>query len=276
MKSENEINEAFYTEYTDSKYVRRYVGDTAGEGIAHILDRVYGPLYVEAVNTILKANITSNGFRILEYGCGGGMNLIWILRYLEAKGIDVDLGVGADFSPSMIEAAETEAAAHLSPAMAEKSRFLVAANESIQPDLDKAMTGEVGTFHLILGVNTFRYALRLKKAESTAQQLYDLLAPGGVSIMIDMNGRFPFFKSRLPNRLTMSEEQRYLPNLKEYAAPFREAGFTFDTEKCFCWVPHSAGKATVAVSSGLSPVLQTLFGGFAMRCLIVGRKPLDA
>jgi len=276
MKSKNEINKVFYAEYTDSDSVRRYVGATAGEGIAHILDRVYGPLYVEGINTLLNEGIASGGFRILEYGCGGGMNLIWILRLLEAKGIDVLAGVGADFSPSMIAEAEAESAAHLSPALAEKARFIVAANETIQSDSEKTQAGDGGPYHLILGVNTFRYAFRLKQASSTARQLYDLLAPGGISIMIDMNGRFPFFKSRLPNRLTMSEEQRYLPRLAEYASPFKEAGFTIDTEKCFCWVPHSSGRMLVAVSAGLSPVLQSLFGAFAMRCLVVGRKPMDA
>jgi len=92
--------------------------------------------------------------------------------------------------------------------------------------------------------------------------------------MIDMNRYFPFFRTRLRDRLTRPEDERYLPTLDEYATVFRRAGFEIETKANFCWVPHSAGSAMVVTLRTLSPVLQSLFSRFAMRSLIVARKPL--
>ena len=69
-----------------------------------------------------------------------------------------------------------------------------------------------------------------------------LLAPGGVCVNIDMNNRFPFFRSALKNALRRpSEEECYLPSLEAYAATFEETGFELLRKEHFCWIPHTGG-----------------------------------
>src|SRR4029078_13264765 len=69
------------------------------------------------------------------------------------------------------------------------------------------------TFHFIIGVNTFRYCYRLGKAEDCARDVYKLLKPGGVCVMIDMNNKFRAFRTLLRDRLTRPKEEYYLPTL---------------------------------------------------------------
>ena len=53
--------------------------------------------------------------------------------------------------------------------------------------------------------------------------------------MIDMNDRFPMFRSRLRGSVE-SPEEAYLPSLDEYATPFKQAGF--DLLKVFGDLAH--------------------------------------
>ena len=95
--------------------------------------------------------------------------------------------------------------------------------------------------------------------------------------MIDMNDRFPAFRSALKNKLRGKKEQDeecYLPSLEEYTAPFQRAGFEISRSEHFCWIPHSAGRLMTGVLHSLSPILSRVVGSRAMRSLVVVTKPL--
>ena len=103
----------------------------------------------------------------------------------------------------------------------------------------------------------------------------ELLTPGGICVVIDMNDRFPAFRSALKNRFrTVNEEECYLPSLAEYAAPFEKAGFEILRKDHFCWIPHSAGKLLCSLMQGLSPILSAIAPTRAMRSLVVVRRPM--
>jgi len=268
----------YLEEYSADEAVRKYVSESAGSGIAYLLQHVYGPLYEEQIDGLLAQSAPKGGLRILEYGCGGGMNLIWIVRRLLDRHIELDFACGTDFSPKMVEAAKKEAYSSLPGTTRTKVSFHAVANENLDRDLPKELglsfAALQNSFDFIVGVNTFRYCFRLGSQAKSAGDIFSLLRPGGRSVMIEMNRLFPLFRSKLRGSSNTPRDQRYLPSLEEYATVFRKTGFEIETKKNFCWVPHSAGPGMVAALSTLSPVLQSLFQPFAMRSLIVARKPL--
>jgi hypothetical protein len=155
--------------------------------------------------------------------------------------------------------------------------FVVARNELLISDLARASGVEKETFleffHLVVGVNTFRYCHRLKKEIDCAKDIFDLLIRGGICVMIDMNDKFPLFRSRFRDRRTMSKDEYYIPSLEEYAAPFSAAGFQILQKGNFCWIPHSAGPILVKVSSIIGHFLNKIVPRYAMRSLVISKKP---
>jgi len=276
--SEVDINEKFIKEYTSEESIKRYTKEKAGDGISYLLDHDYGMLYLQVVEKEIKDIIGPEGIRVLEYGRGGGMNLIHILSMFGAKGIKIDRAYGTDFSPVLIEAANKEAERYMTPVLRGKAQFIVAKNESLVDDLSmhagRSSDAFHNQFHLVVGVNTFRYGFRLKKEWESAKQIYDLLMPGGVSIMIDMNAQFPFFRSKMRGQKGGASLETYIPLLSEYARPFKEVGLEVRQEKNFCWIHHSAGSFACAILQTVSPLLQVLFQDFAMRSLVISKKPL--
>src|SRR5207237_4487573 len=106
-------------------------------------------------------------------------------------------------------------------------------NENLLNDLSVCLKVEksqlLGAFDFILGVNTIRYCHDTGKELDCAKNILDLLAPGGVCVVIDMNNRFPLFRSDLKNRLRrVKEEECYVASLDEYAEPFIKAGFALE------------------------------------------------
>jgi SAM-dependent methyltransferase len=227
----------------------------------------------------MAPSLRQEKLRILEFGCGGGMNLIHLLSVFREQGIDVETAIGTDFSPVLIEAAEREAKNYLPEAELKKLEFRVARNESLLSDLADSPGMEraslVGSFHFIFGVNTIRYCHAAKRERECAAAIFELLKPGGVCVAIDMNNRFPLFRSDWKNRLRRhKEEQCYVPSLEEYAAPFTQVGFEVLRSEHFCWVPHSAGGMLRGLTVGLSPFLSAVVPSRAMRSLVVARKPV--
>ena len=269
--------DVFLAEYTRQESVERYVRRTAGAGIAYLLENIYGRIYLDVIQRMCQRGVLRNGLRVLEYGCGGGMNMLSIVSLLSQKGFTLESAYGTDFSPQMVAAASREADNWAPTSLRTRMAHFAGRNEHLTEDLAagllKPRSELANSFHLIVGVNTFRYCYRLRKAQECARDIHELLVPGGYSIMIDMNHRFPLFRSRLHDWLTKSPEQRFLPTLEEYAAPFERAGLVIEEKKTFCWIPHSAGRFLLSLTRFFSPVLDGLLPRFAMRSLVVSRKP---
>jgi SAM-dependent methyltransferase len=269
-----EINEKFLEEYGSDDAVRKYSSGTAGFGINYLLHHDYARIYLDAVGSFLTAS-PQRPLRILEFGCGAGMNVINLVSLLEQKGITVECAYGTDFSERLVQSATQEAKASLTPGLAKKLSFHVARNELLVEDLasasGKPVNDFLGFFDLIIGVNTFRYCHRLGKERDCANDIYRMLRAGGVCVNIDMNDRFPAFRSRLKGT-TEDATECYIPSLDEYATPFKAAGFEITSKKNFCWIPHSAGPALTLCCRLASPVLNLVVPSRAMRSLVVARK----
>jgi SAM-dependent methyltransferase len=274
MQKTEEINDKFLEEYGSEDAVRKYSPGTAGYGINYLLHNDYAQIYLDAVRSYLTTS-PQRRLRLLEFGCGAGMNIITLISLLEKNGIPVEIAFGTDFSERLVKSAAQESKASLPAALAKKLSFYVARNELLMADLAAGRSQSPqdfnGFFDLILGVNTFRYCHRLGKQNECASDVFRMLRPGGVCVNIDMNDKFPAFRSRLKGGIEDPAEC-YIPSLEEYAAPFKSAGFDIRAKKTFCWIPHSAGRAMTLAGRLASPVLDLVASSRAMRSLIVARK----
>jgi SAM-dependent methyltransferase len=275
MPKTAQMNDRFFEEYVSDDAIRKYSSGTAGHGINYLLQNDYAKVYMDAVNS-LREGSPGRPIRLLEFGCGVGMNITRLVSLLDSKGIPVEFAYGTDFSPRLVQSAVEEAKASLPSRLAEKFGFLVARNEYLMEDLatgcGKRAEDLAGSFDLIMGVNTFRYCHRLGKERDCAADIYRLLRPGGACVMIDMNNRFPAFRSHL-KRTVKDPTERYLPSLQEYASAFESSGFEIVRKGNFCWIPHSAGAALTACCRVATPVLNLVVRSRAMRSLVVARKP---
>ncbi len=274
MRKTNQLYGRFLDEYVSEQAVRKYTTQTAGYGINYLLRHDYAEIYLEAVRTYLN-DPNARPLRLLEFGCGGGMNLTRLVSLLEERSYAVECAYGTDFSSRLVEAAKEEAQRYLPGWLARKTNFFVARNEELEADLLSALRndrGILGSFDLIIGVNTFRYCHRLGKQLNCAKDVYRLLRPGGISVNIDMNNRFPAFRSRF-SRSEQDPEESYLPTLTEYVEPFEMAGFEIIKKGNFCWVPHTAGRALTAAGCLATPFLNLVARDRAMRSLVMARRP---
>jgi SAM-dependent methyltransferase len=284
MAQTTEINsltesDPFFREYTSNDAILKYTRGTAGFGISYLLDHGYKQVYLDAIKR-LPQQIVRGGIRVLEFGCGGGMNLLHLVAVLNRDGYNIDSAIGTDFSPVLIEAANKEAQSYLTSQQRSRVQFCVAKNETLLEDLSaglgKERSGLENCFHFIIGVNTIRYCHRAGKQLDCARDIFNLLAPGGVCVVIDMNDRFPAFRSALKNKVrgkNNREEECYLPSLEEYSEPFERTGFEVLRSEHFCWVPHSGGPFLTRVLCTLTPLLNAVARSRAMRSLVVARKP---
>jgi SAM-dependent methyltransferase len=266
----------FVDEYNSEDAILRYSKRSAGYGINYLLQNDYADIYLR----VIKSNgfgLKPSGLKLLEFGCGAGMNIINLVNILKNQEITIEKAYGTDFSPVLIESAKREAKEALHPEDLKHISFFIARNEVLIDDISKAsgkkVTDLTGTFDLILGVNTFRYCHRLDKSRECASDIFRLLRKGGVCIMIDMNRGFPLFRSKL--RMSVKDTSEcYLPSLEEYAYPFAQVGFQLLEKDNFCWIPHSAGPMLVRLCKMLSPLLNLTVRKHAMRSLIIAKKPL--
>jgi SAM-dependent methyltransferase len=274
MPKTAEMYDKFLDEYVSEDAVRKYTTGTAGFGINYLLRHDYAEVYLGVVEPYVQT-LPGKPLRLLEFGCGAGMNIISLVSLLEEKDVPVECAYGTDFSPRLVQSA-VEAKASLPSRLAEKLNFLVGHNERLIEDLAAArgtpVEDLVGTFDLVVGVNTFRYCHRLGAEQKCAGDIYRLLRPGGACIIIDMNDRFPAFRSHL-KRSVGDPAERYLPSLQQYASPFEAAGFEIIRKGNFCWIPHSAGFALTLCCRLASPLLNLMVPSRAMRSLVVARKP---
>ena len=272
------LNANFLREYNSPESIRKYTRHTAGYGISYLLDHDYGRIYFECIQAYVPEARLKTGIRLWEFGCGGGMNLLYLVSVLERQGIPIELACGTDFSEALIGAARNEATRYLTPEQNKRVRFVVAANDDLiaqgEAGLGIGKAELVGSFDLVFGVNTIRYCHRLKNVDQCVQNIRGLLREGGICINIDMNRKFPAFRSRLREwRVKQEETATLLPTLEKYAEPFSSAGLEILKKQNFCWVPHSAGLGLTSLMKTLTPILNTLVRSRAMRSLVVSRKP---
>jgi SAM-dependent methyltransferase len=268
---------AFLDQYTSENEIAKYTKATAGSGINYLLDHDYKAVYLEAFGLVPRQT-SQGGIRILEFGCGGGMNLLRLISVLSSSGIHIAQAIGTDFSPAMVKTARREVKDYLRGQDLRSPEFYVARNESLIRDLSASAGIEKSSlqnsFHFVLGVNTIRYCHDAKKERDCVRDIFNLLVLGGICVVIDMNNRFPLFRSDLRNKLRrQKEKQCYVPSLEEYAAPFVKEGFELLRTEHFCWVPHSAGPVMAGVLRTLSPILNMVARSRAMRSLVVAKKP---
>ena len=166
MEKTGPMYEKFLDEYVSEDAVRKYTTETAGYGITYLLRHQYARIYLEVVDSYLRTS-TARPLRLLEFGCGGGMNITRLVSLLEEKRVPVECAYGTDFSPRLVQAAGEEARAFLPPNLARKLSFHVARNEQLEQDLSVGLGGgedRVGSFDLIVGVNTFSVLPSSRKA----------------------------------------------------------------------------------------------------------------
>jgi SAM-dependent methyltransferase len=266
----------FLEEYNAGESVRKYTRATAGRGISYLLDHDYGNIYLDVLAKYIPRARRDGGLRLFEFGCGGGMNLLHLVSLAERMSMVVECAYGTDFSETLIKAANREAQEYLRPEQTKKVRFVVARNEQLIEDVTARAaverSGLESSFDLVFGVNTIRYAHRLQNLDQCVSGITRLLKPDGVCVVIDMNAKFPVFRSRLLSRTERDDASCYLPTLDEYAEPFEEAGYEILRKQNFCWIPHSAGAALTSVMRILTPALNGLAPTRAMRSLVIARK----
>ena len=157
------MDETFLEEYTSHRAILRYTKATAGCGISYLLNHDYKDVYVRAFES-LPPEVKRRGIRMLEFGCGGGMNLLHLVSILTQAGSKVEKATGTDFSPALIDAAKYESVQYLHREDQEKIDFHIAKNESLINDLSEATGTDranlLCSFDFILGVNTMRYCHR--------------------------------------------------------------------------------------------------------------------
>src|SRR6266566_2246793 len=192
----NSLKEAdpFFREYTSPDAILKYTTATAGFGISYLLDHDYKTVYLKAIKR-LPQQVGQDGIRMLEFGCGGGMNLLHLVSVLSRNGFNVASAVGTDFSPVLIQAANKEAQSYLTQWERSRVQFCVAKNETLLEDMSEGLGQKLSklenSFQFVLGINTIRYCHRAGKQFDCARDIFRLLAPGGVCVVIDMNDRFP-------------------------------------------------------------------------------------
>jgi cyclopropane fatty-acyl-phospholipid synthase-like methyltransferase len=270
------LNGEFLEEYSSEDSLRKYSKETAGNGISYLLDHDYGEIYFSAIENQIPKSRLQKGVRLWEFGCGAGMNLLHLVSTLERRGVRVERAIGTDFSEALIGAAKQQAQTYLTPAQNQKVRFCVASHENLIEEVTKGLAVRkedlLGSFDVMLGVNTIRYCHRLMKENEVAAAITSLLADRGVCIVIDMNDKFPAFRSRFRDRLAKEARAYYLPSLEEYARPFSSAGLQILKRENFCWIPHSAGPGLTAVMRALTPALNMVAPSRAMRSLVIAQK----
>ena len=93
----------YFREYTSSEAISKYTRATAGYGIGYLLDHDYKAVYLQALDSLPPA-VRERSLRILEFGCGGGMNLLHLMSVFTRQGVQIERAIGTDFSPVLIEA----------------------------------------------------------------------------------------------------------------------------------------------------------------------------
>src|SRR5262245_48418007 len=90
------VQAEYFKEYTSAEAISKYTRATAGHGISYLLDHDYKDVYLRAFGS-LPDSVKKRAIRILEFGCGGGMNLLHLMSVLRGQGVQIERAIGTDF-----------------------------------------------------------------------------------------------------------------------------------------------------------------------------------
>jgi len=285
----------FHSEYDRAEIVRKYRRKTAGYGINYLIPNIYGPIYINNIKELAREVQLQKDLRILEFGCGAAMNLLYLASVLPYLGFPILEAYGTDFSEKMIKAAHDELTEYPQIEKSGFVKFVVASNETIREDLahflNRSPDELKNFFHFIFGINTLRFSWPSNTLKQTVFQLHQMLITGGRLLIIDMNNRFPYslvnnFRNSLQRLKGVGRERSLfqdlwkvwstgndLPSLDQYANTLQSVGFKILSKSNFCWIPHSSGRVRYLFFRAITPILDTLIPTRAMRSLIIARKP---
>src|SRR5262245_66616836 len=92
MSRSDQLDRNFLDEYNSQDAIRKYSSQTAGHGVNYLIEHDYARVYERAIEI---CGWTSHGpLRVLEFGCGAGMNLIGLVSRLERRGTAVKQALG--------------------------------------------------------------------------------------------------------------------------------------------------------------------------------------
>ena len=89
--STDNLIKSFSEEYESDDALRKYSTGTAGYGINYLLEHEYEKVYLDAIRVRLKTS-PRTPLRVMEYGCGAGMNLIRLVAQLEREKLPRESG----------------------------------------------------------------------------------------------------------------------------------------------------------------------------------------
>ena len=148
IASTEQMQRSFLEEYNSNHAILKYSSQTAGHGVSYLIEHEYADVYDQAIETCRRTS--SEPLRLLEFGCGAGMNVIGLLSRLARHSIPIKDAFGTDFSESLIESARREARAFLPPVLREKLSFHVASNERLGVELAAATGTSAGALYRFL------------------------------------------------------------------------------------------------------------------------------
>ena len=134
--------DTFLRDYTSQETTLKYTRATSGFGISYLLDHDYQTLYLKALDLLLL-EVRQRGIRLLEFGCGGGMNLLHLVAVLNREGLKVSQAIGTDFSPALIDAAIARNA--VTRASQKAGLSTCGERQPARPQLVKSHHGTAGT-----------------------------------------------------------------------------------------------------------------------------------
>jgi tellurite methyltransferase len=137
-----------------------------GPTIVSVIQEQFGPIDIYLFDQLLRGRIT-RGMRILDAGCGGGRNLVYLLRTAHEENYEI---FAADSNPQAI--AEVRGlAASLAPQIPPQNFYLEAIEKMSFPDAFADVVLSSAVLHFASGDDQFQAMLR---------GTWRVLKPGGL------------------------------------------------------------------------------------------------
>jgi ubiquinone/menaquinone biosynthesis C-methylase UbiE len=164
---------------------------------ANFYDASLEPLYAEHRSLAVEALALAPGSVVLDVPCGTGQSFDLLAQQLGPDG----LAIGVDASAGM----SRRAAARIAERGFSNVRVIQAnAGEISPPQLEAAAGRAVAATHLhvFLGMSVFT------DPEATFARLWQLLAPGGICVLVDVYAARLSFQGWMVNQLARAEIRR--------------------------------------------------------------------